>query len=394
MGKERDASRSKRRKAPLAARPLSTAASFLHPNSVEHILSPTDSVQTLLIHYGTSAAALRALNPGKSDAMLMFAESVVVPWPKFSTTDRDGFLAPCLTCVSHGWCMAIRAAAETGEAPVLPSSQDDLEQAALRKVSQLLLNASGGTVTYSRVKAKLIDEFGSSLVDRIKPRVREMLQEAAEDSDRHTATASPSSEASTMTSSASEPSWARTCLFERTDTSNDEDAAAAAADDAIDDVSSGRGADSPVDVGALQMELDHWEDELDKLSCADSEEELTLKICLQTKVDALKSELKDQNALLGESFTGYLASLDARFAKARDEAVSAAATSIESACSCCGVIIRPGAQIPDGCTYRSTVGAHFPAAMESIDKPRATLTKRDFGTTERHTRANEELFAL
>lgn len=205
----------------------------------------------------------------------MFGEAVVVPWPKPLAGREERDNPPCMSCTTHGWCMAIRDAAVTQHAPVLPSSMADLEQAALNKVALMLVDSAGNSVTYSRVKARLRDEFGEDLVDRIKPRVREMLREAAEETDRLSEPSTPSLSDldASHNSGSSEPSWAHTCLFEPSGSDGTVDSAAeqTSPDPADED-------DGITDVGALQDELDHWETQLDRMQSAEDEEQETLVV--------------------------------------------------------------------------------------------------------------------
>lgn len=186
-----------------------------------------------------------------------------------------------------------------------------------------------------------------------------MLQNAAEESDRLSSANSDDGSYlnASQDSTGSEPSWARTCLYASSSEGAADDNGFGPVfvdEDALDYSSS---ASSPVidtaDVPAMQLELDHWEIELAKLVGAETEEEQTLMHCLKAKVAALKEELRKRDALLGQSYKGYLATLDAKFAAARVQATSASSTAstTENACSCCGVIMRPGAPVPEGCVY-------------------------------------------
>ena len=178
-----------------------------------------------------------------------------------------------------------------------------------------------------------------------------MLRDAAEETDRISSMNSDTGidRSVSQDSEANEPSWARTCLYDhRVDGSSDDNASSG---QVFVDVDVGTAVDttvrSPVqdtaDVPAMQLELDHWEIELAKLQSAETDEEQTLVHCLKAKVASLKEELRRRDALLGSSYKGYLASLDAKFAAARVHATStsASASTVENACSCCGVIMRP-----------------------------------------------------
>lgn len=220
---------------------------------------------------------------GRVASTIMLGDAVVVPWPKL--VQGDDTPPPCLSCTSHGWCMAIRSAVGTESAPVLPSTQGDLEQAALRKVSLMLVDSAGNAVTYSRVKARLLDEFGDDLVERIKPRVRGILRDAADEIDRQStgSTPTPSDLGQSQNSGSSEPSWARTCLFE---TEPAPESAHGGGDDGgmTGPDADGEAGASSVDVTAMQQELDHWETELDKLEGTASEEEQTLRVSRSRRV--------------------------------------------------------------------------------------------------------------
>ena len=101
----------------------------------------------------------------------MLCDTVQVPWPRDEGGDERDSGPPCLTCSAHGWCTEIRSAAGMRRASILPITMSDLEQAALRKVAQMMVDTTGAGVTYSRIKAKLLAEFGEDLVERIKPQV-------------------------------------------------------------------------------------------------------------------------------------------------------------------------------------------------------------------------------
>jgi hypothetical protein len=236
-----------------------------------------------------------------------------------------------------------------------------------------------------------------------------MLRDVAEESDRISSMNSDEGKVigASQATSGSEPSWARTCLYDHGT------AAAAAADQEHDgpifidvDVDmADTTARSPVqdtaDVPAMQLELEHWEIELAKLQGSETEEEETLMHCLKAKVEALKSELRTRDALLGSSYKGYLASLDAKFAAARMQATSASASAsaAENACSCCGIIMKPGAAVPEGCVYRTKGVTHFPIVAKAAGaRARGSVTSLHHDLrlemTQRVEQADEELFGL
>jgi hypothetical protein len=244
---------------------------------------PDPTTLVALRSQSTAHTRVGVLSMGRVASTIMLGDAVVVPWPKL--VQGDDTPPPCLSCTSHGWCMAIRSAVGTESAPVLPSTQSDLEQAALRRVSLMLVDSAGNAVTYSRVKARLLDEFGDDLVERIKPRVRGILRDAADEIDRQStgSTPTPSDLGQSQNSGSSEPSWARTCLFET------EPAPESAHGGGDDGGMTGPDADdeagaSSVDVTAMQQELDHWETELDKLEGTASEEEQTLQVSRSRRV--------------------------------------------------------------------------------------------------------------
>eukprot|EP00041_Stephanoeca_diplocostata_P013500 m.236927 g.236927 ORF g.236927 m.236927 type:complete len:474 (+) comp19360_c0_seq1:263-1684(+) len=382
---------------------------FVNPDTMTHFVSPTDSIQYFAIHYATTIQRLKELNPGKDASSLLLSTKVTVPWPKVE--------APCLTCTAHSWCTAVRAAssgtidgnndsdveavsrrnsAQNNMALLRAAEDNDTIDAAAVAYAENLLSASRsnsgeGThrqpLTYSRVKIKVQTEFGDVVAERVKPHLRGMLERlalendkmfsdasAAEASDGYSAgidadvegtdddTCKPHSRdrVSTRKDSAivpgkstgtTEPSWANTCVYGA----------------AIDNAHVGVDADSSntdcVDVAApiraqdvddMKFEVEHWHAELKKIT-GDTEEDDTLRLLLRAKIGKLEAELRHQGALLGGTAVDYFKQFDAKFSAARTQAEHTLSAKDE-ACSCCGVVLRPGAKFPQGCSYAKSLG--------------------------------------
>lgn len=136
------------------------------------------------------------------------------------------------------------------------------------------------------------------------------------------------------------PAWANTCLY---DAENTAVPTGESNPDGNPDVD---GTAKVQDIDDMKFEVEHWHAELKKIT-GDTEEDDTLRLLLRAKIGKLEAELRRQGALLGGTAVDYFKQFDAKFSAARTQAEHTLATK-EEACSCCGVILRPGARFPKG----------------------------------------------
>lgn len=327
---------------------------FVAPETITHTCAESDTLHYILIHYATSKALVKKCNP---QLPIDFSShplppTLKVPWP----SDGSIISAPCQSCSSHPWCVAIGSAAASNSAvsSKILLSQDALKDVVLKRIKTMFKSGR----SYVRIKSDLEKKYGKEFVTSIKSDIQRILKVASEDFDRRMSGASESecSEKPYQSDSSSVPeapfystAFSGSALFSGTESDS-----GAVTPEPLEKEEDQLPEYSEFDIPTLKAELQNWEIELKKLD-AENEKEQALAKMLQSKIDGILAELrKIPGALLGPTSSGFLQSFDDKFGYLRAKASSA--TKGERACACCGRVLTPGAPVPPGCAYREVIG--------------------------------------
>ena len=121
----------------------------------------------------------------------------------------------------------------------------------------------------------------------------------------------------------------------------------------LDDVARREEIRSPFDMDAAHMELGVWQKELSMMP-REAAEEAMLCALLERKIHSLEDKIIAAGGRLSQQATSFLEKFDQSFQASQDSANKSIAM-MNTACQCCGIVMKPGAVVPSTCMYQNQV---------------------------------------